>query len=131
MSVTDREIRAQLEGDDGDDLVDRLEDRAGADLRCVVEYGESGWDVRYHRSDVRRDEFEIVREEMKQRVRAAAREEASSIDATPRTVVSAYDDVSVVHLLCADRRSIAVLLTADATPRIRSFARECRERLSE
>lgn len=127
MSVTDREVQAELEGDhDVDGFVDRLEKRAGTALRCVVEYDESGWDVRYHREDVRRDRFKLVLEEMKRRVRAATRE-GSSIDAVPRTLVSCYDDVSVVHVRFADRRNVAVLVTGAATPRIRSFARELRE----
>lgn len=131
MSVTDRELRAELDGDgDVGELVDRLQARAGANLRCVVEYDESGWDARYRREDLQRDEFEIVLEEMKHRVRTAA-QAASAIEAPPRTLVSCYDDVSVVHVRCADRRSVAVLLDGDATPRIRSFAREWRELLSE
>lgn len=134
MSVTDEEIRARLEDDDGDrddDLVAYLETRAGTALRCVVEYDEGGWDVAYNREDVGREEFGIVVEEMRMRVRAAAREAATAIEAEPRIAVSCYEERSVVHVLRADRRNVAILLRASATPQIRSFAEACRDRLDD
>jgi len=120
-----------LEGDqDVAGFVDRLERRVGTDLRCVIAYGDDAYDVRYRRDDLRRDEFELVREEMAQRIRTVARTAESSTDAAPHTLVSCYGDLSVLHVRCGDRKHIAVLVTADATPRIQGFARELRERRS-
>lgn len=131
MSVTDREIRAKLGAETVDsDLVDYLETRAGTDLRCVVEYDETGWDVQYAREDVRREEFERVLEEMEIRVRAAARRSDSSTDSIPRVAVSCYGTISVLHVPRDGSRNVAVLFDADATPRIRAFAEACRDRLA-
>lgn len=132
MSVTDREIRANVADGDGDgDLIEYLETRIGSDLRCVVEYDETGWDVVHSRETVRRDAFERVVEEMKLRVRLAGGEHGRSSDVAPRTAVSCHETLSVVHLLDADSRNVAVVVDDDATPQIRAFADSCRDRLAE
>lgn len=126
MSVTDRELRANVEDGDGDgDLVDYLETQVGSDLRCVVEYDETGWDVVRSRGTVRREEFERVIEEMKLRVRIADGES----EVAPRSAVSCHETISVVHVLEADSRNVAVVVDGDATPQIRAFAGSCRDRL--
>lgn len=131
MSATDRERRARADAETVDsDLLEYLETRAGTDLRCVVEYDETGWDALYARDDVQREAYQRFLEEMEIQVRAAAaRESDSTADAGPRIAVTCYETRSVVHVHRSGSRSVAVLLTADATPQIRAFARACRDRL--
>lgn len=134
MSVTDEEIRTELEEEDGDrddDLVAYLQTRAGTALRCVVEYDERGWDVAYNRENLDREELETVIEEMRMRVRAAARGSETATGAEPRIAVSCYEAQAIVHIPRADRRNLAILLRASATPQIRSFAEACRARLDD
>lgn len=132
MSVTDREVRANVADGDGEgDLVDYLETQIGGALRCVVEYDETGWDVVHSRDAVRREAFEPVVEEMKLRVRMAGGEHGRSSDVAPRTAVSCHETLSVVHVLDAGSRNVAVVVDDDATPKIRAFADACRDRLAE
>lgn len=131
MSVTDRELRAKLGSDTADsDLVEYLETEAGTDLRCAVEYDETGWDALYTREDMQREEYEPLFEELQIQVRAAAaRESDSALDAGPQITVTCYETRSVVHVHRGDSRNVAILLDANATPQIRAFARACRDRL--
>ena len=123
MSVTDGELRSELESEGHQNLVTYVSERAGPTLRCVVAYDVDGWHVLHGTEDVDRDEFARAVSGMKRWVRAAEH------GPRPRIAVDGYEDVSVVHRLRDDRRSVARLLDAAATPEVRAFAERCHDRM--
>ena len=114
-----------------DDLVDVLVGRTKDNLRCVFEYGMDGCDVLYRRDDVSETELEYLALEIKTHPQVVGIEEATPRACnTLRSTIRTYDQVVTVHLVSSTESGIVATLEPDATPRIRSFTRECLSRLA-
>ena len=112
------------------ELVETLVDRTKDNLRCVFEYGQDGCDVRYRRDDVPESELEYLALEVKTHPQVVGLEETTPRACqTLRSTIRTYDQVVVVHLVSSPESGIVATLEPDATPRIRSFTRDCLSRL--
>lgn len=118
-----------------DQLVDRLHDRTGRNLRSVLYYEDGAYELAYVRTDVEHqytdEEIERVVEEMT--AEAAARPAAEWLFAHGEleSIVRMFEDGVEVHIPLTETSGVAIGVDAEAFVLLQSFIVECYDAIAE
>lgn len=116
-------------------LVDRLQDRAGRNLRSVIFYEDGAYELAYIRSDVEQEytdeEIERVVEEMK--AEAAARPAAEWLysHGELECIVRMFEYGVEVHIPLTETAGVAIGLEANSLVLLQAFVVECYQALED